>query len=190
MIVLIDTCSLLSLVRYYIPFDNSGILLEFIKRKLTAGEIIVIDRVINECQWVAKGIVLDKLVCLKEKRLHANTESLIAPNHTKFLQMVDNQFCLGAQKNKLESFEYDKRKQEFLKGADIGLILFCLNMKVDSKLFEEEVIIVTEETEGANDNKLFMKIPAICRILGITTITLPQLLARYTEINIEFKSIV
>ena len=36
--------------------------------------------------------------------------------------------------------------------------------------------IVTEETEGSNDFKDFKKIPSLCKILNIETITLPKLL--------------
>lgn len=38
--VVIDTNSLLSLIRYYLPFDKNGILFQFIKKKIEIGEII------------------------------------------------------------------------------------------------------------------------------------------------------
>jgi hypothetical protein len=41
---------------------------------------------------------------------------------------------------------------------------------------------VTEETSSPNDLKLFKKIPAICIILGIPVITLPELLEKYPEV--------
>jgi hypothetical protein len=43
--VIIDTNSLLSLVRYYLPFDKDKILYNFIKNKVQSGEIIIIDKV-------------------------------------------------------------------------------------------------------------------------------------------------
>ncbi len=46
--------------------------------------------------------------------------------------------------------------------------------------------LVTEETESSNDNKLFKKIPAICKELEIETMTLPELIAKYDGINIDF----
>jgi hypothetical protein len=46
---------------------------------------------------------------------------------------------------------------------------------------------VTEESEVSNDNKLFKKIPAICKELDILTMTLPELLDKYDGINIDFK---
>lgn len=49
------------------------------------------------------------------------------------------------------------------------------------------VILVTEETEGGNDNKFFKKIPTICKDLGIETMSLPELLKQYDDIDVEFK---
>lgn len=47
--------------------------------------------------------------------------------------------------------------------------------------------LVTEETESSNDNKLFKKIPAICKELEIETMSLPELLVKYDNINIIFE---
>jgi hypothetical protein len=52
---------------------------------------------------------------------------------------------------------------------------------------EEQVVLVTEETESSNDNKLFKKIPAICNMLEIVTMTLPELIAMYDGIDIDFQ---
>jgi len=61
-------------------------------------------------------------------------------------------------------------------------------LKDDNRLIGvEEVILVTEETESGNDNKLFKKIPAICKELNIPTMTLPELIERYDGIDIDFK---
>lgn len=46
--VVIDTNSLLSLVRYYLPFDKNGVLNDFFKKKIETGEIIIIDLVLQE----------------------------------------------------------------------------------------------------------------------------------------------
>jgi len=43
----IDTNSLLSLVRYYLPFDKKGVLFQFIKSKIETGDIIIIDKVLD-----------------------------------------------------------------------------------------------------------------------------------------------
>ncbi len=52
---------------------------------------------------------------------------------------------------------------------------------------KEAVAIVTEESENGNDNKDFKKIPAICKILDIKVLTLPEILKIYQGIDIEFK---
>lgn len=83
--VVIDTNSLLSLVRYYLPFDKKEILFQFIKRKIEIGEIIIIDKVLQECTYNSKGIVITTLDYLKDKtflkasKAPYKTDSLIAP---------------------------------------------------------------------------------------------------------------
>ena len=62
-------------------------------------------------------------------------------------------------------------------------IILCLNLIKDG----ERVVLVTEETESSNDNKLFKKIPAICKELQIETMTLPELIAKYDDIDIDFQ---
>ncbi len=64
--VLIDTSSLLSLVRYYLPFDKKGILFEVIKSKFISGEIILLDAVYQECKFVSLGAILKKLDYLED----------------------------------------------------------------------------------------------------------------------------
>lgn len=67
--------------------------------------------------------------------------------------------------------------------ADMKQIILCLNLMKN----EEQVVLVTEETESSNDNKLFKKIPAICNMLEIVTMTLPELIAMYDGIDIDFQ---
>jgi len=62
-------------------------------------------------------------------------------------------------------------------------IILCLNLIKEG----ERVVLVTEETESSNDNKLFKKIPAICKELEIETMTLPELIAKYDGIDIDFQ---
>jgi hypothetical protein len=191
--VVIDTNSLLSLVRYYLPFDKNSVLFDFIKAKIEQSEIIIIDKVLEECSYNSKGIVLEKLPYLGDKSFHKSaklpykTDTLIAPSPAKFLRQLDNQFVNTVIRNqrKLTDVEYENQKNHFLEDADMKLIILCLNLKKDS-IFDD-VILVTEETEVSNDNKLFKKIPAICKELDIATMTLPQLLEKYEDINVEFK---
>jgi hypothetical protein len=189
--VVIDTNSLLSLVRYYLPFDKKSVLFEFIKEKINQGEIIIIDKVLEECTYNSKGLVIKTLVYLEDKaflksaKVPYKTESLLAPSPAKFLRQVDNQFVNTFLRNqrKLTDTEFENQKNSFLNDADIRQIILCLNIIKEG----EEVILVTEESEVSNDNKLFKKIPAICKELDILTMTLPELLDKYDGINIDFK---
>ena len=190
MIVVIDTNSLLSLVRYYLPFDKDGTLFNFLKNKISNNDIIIIDKVLNECEYVSKGIVMKSLTYLNDKAfkksygLPYRTDFILAPSPAKFLRQVDNQFVYGVVKNKLSPVEYENRKNVFMNSADMKLILYCLNFQKDN--LDEDIFIVTEETEESNDSKAFKKIPAICKMIGIKTLTLPQLLQKYENIEINF----
>ena len=88
--VVIDTSSLLSLVRYYLPFDKQKVLFELIKFKIASGEVLVIDKIIEECEYTSKGIVLSTLSYLKDKsfnkthKLPLNTEFILPPAPAKF----------------------------------------------------------------------------------------------------------
>lgn len=189
--VVIDTNSLLSLVRYYLPFDKKGVLFKFIKSKIENGDIIIIDKVLEECTYNSKGLVLEKLPYLTEKtflksaKVPYKTDSLLAPSPAKFFRQLDNQFVNSVVRRlrKLTETEFENQKNAFLNDADIKQIILCLNLIKNG----EQVVIVTEETESSNDNKLFKKIPAICKELEIETMTLPELIAKYDGIDIDFQ---
>lgn len=177
--VVIDTSSLLSLVRYYLPFDKNKTLDNFIKSKIESQEILVIDKVHEECVYTSKGIVVKTLPYINNKKNQINTTTLL-PNQ-KFFNQLENQFINGVIKNKLTPVQFENTKNEFMESADAKLLLYCLQYKADN------VAIVSEETESSNDNKLFKKLPSICKILDISIMTLPELLRRYDGIDIEFK---
>ena len=189
--VVIDTNSLLSLVRYYLPFDKQGVLFDFIKSKIENGDIIIIDKVLDECTYNSKGLVLEKLpyltenTFLKSAKVPYKTDSLLAPSPAKFLRQLDNQFVNSVvrRQRKLTETEFENQKNAFLNDADIKQIILCLNLIKNG----EQVVLVTEETESSNDNKLFKKIPAICKELEIETMTLPELIAKYDGIDIDFQ---
>ncbi|MBS1625493.1 MAG: DUF4411 family protein [Bacteroidetes bacterium] len=191
--VVIDTSSLLSLVRYYLPFDSKSVLFNFIKGKIEKEEIIVIDKVLDECQYVSKGVVIQKLDYLKDKgfqksaHLPYKTDGLIAPSTRQFLHKVNNEFVNSSIKRSkgLTDSEFEIQKSQFLESADMKMIITCLT--ISESLEEESIILVTEETASETDNKLFKKIPAICKLLGIKTLSLPELLQFYGEIDVEFR---
>jgi hypothetical protein len=188
--VVIDTSSLLSLVRYYLPFDKNKKLFEFIKDQIRNHNIIIIDEVLQECEYVSGKTITKSLEYLTESKfkktykIPIRTKDLLPPAPKRFYNQVDNNFITKNAK-RLDSAEMEQRKKEFLSSADARMIIFILNQINSYPL--EEIILVTEETEGSNDQKAFKKIPAICRILDITVKTLPELFELFDEINIEIK---
>lgn len=186
--VVIDTNSLLSLVRYYLPFDKKQKLLSFIQNKIAQGEVIIIDKVFDECLVVAQKLIVAYLPFLtnkqfqKEVGLPYKTGLLIAPSPQKFLRMVDNNFVntIIKKSRRLTEVEYERQKEIFLNDADVKMIILCLHLMNEG----EEVMLVTEETEISNDHKLFKKIPAICKELNVSALTLPMFLQKYTELNL------
>ena len=177
--IAIDTSSLISLVRYYLPFDKNGTLDKFIRHKIESKDIVVLDKVYEECKYTSKGIVVTTLKYLTDKKCHVNTTDLLPEK--KFFNQLENQFINGSIKAKLTGEEFEVRKSAFLDSADCKLLLFGLKHQ------GEGIIIVSEETDTGNDNKSFKKIPAICNILSLECITLPLFLKRHPEIDIEFK---
>jgi hypothetical protein len=187
--VVIDTNSLLSLVRYYLPFDKKGVLFQFIKSKIENGDIIIIDKVLEECTYNSKGIVLEKLPYLTDKnflkstKVPRKTESLLVPNTRHFFHQLNTVFVNAPIRRKLTFVEFENQKNSFIESADMKQVILSMNLKNQG----EQVIIVTEETESSNDNKLFKKIPAICKELEIETMTLPELIAQYDGIDIDYR---
>jgi hypothetical protein len=188
--VIIDTSSLLSLVRYYLPFDTNNKLFDFIKQEIENGGIVVIDEVLKECEFTSKQLVVKSLKYLTDKDFKKNykipykTKDILPPSTKKFYNMVDDNFRTPLSRRLTEP-EFEQRKKEFLNSADARMILLALNEKHNNR--EIEIVIVTEESETANDHKAFKKIPAICKILDIEVMTLPELLSKYSDVNIEFK---
>ncbi|EIM77115.1 hypothetical protein A3SI_07459 [Nitritalea halalkaliphila LW7] len=188
---IIDTSSLLSLVRYYLPFDNHGVLFNLIKSKIESGEIVILDAVLQECKFVSKKLVVNKLTYLVDKefqksfQLPVKTEELIPLAPKKFLGMLQNQFISNHfQFRKLNSAEFEVKKKEFMESADAKMIMHCQYMIKDFP--NKDIFIVTEESISENDLKLFKKIPAICQILDIKVLNLPELLSKFTELDLGF----
>ncbi len=171
--VVIDTSSLLAFVRYYLPFDDKHTLFDLIKNKIFNKEIIIIDKVIDECKFISKGIILEKLDYLKNRRIKINSTEILPTK--KFYNQLENQFVYGSAKNRLNEAEYEKMKENFLQSADAKLILYTLNYNKENNMFEDnKMIIVTEESPSENDNKFIKKIPQIGKLLEIKVITLPK----------------
>lgn len=181
--VIIDTSSWIAIVRYYLPFDQNKIISDFFKNKLDTKELVIIDKVFDECSYISQGMVVKELDFINIKKEHCKTDILIPPR--KFYNLLENQFCHQVQKRKLTDVQFENEKENYLKSADARIILQANKYQKEEN---EEVLIVTEETTSNNDSKLFKKIPNISSILNIKCITLPVLIEMYnSEIKIEVK---
>ena len=65
---IIDTSSLVSLVRYYLPFDEEGKLGCFMERKVSEGRFVILDKVVVECKRFGKGQVINAFPFLDKPR--------------------------------------------------------------------------------------------------------------------------
>lgn len=178
MIAILDSSSLLALVRYYLPFDKSKLLYNLFEQKFEAGEIILLDKVYDEIKFISSGIILKELPFLSIKKTHVKTASLI-PNKT-FFNLLENQFC-NQDLRKLKGItdtEFEVEKNHFLQSADANLLLYALSIKKNNP------IVITEETKTSNDNKLFKKIPENCRCAGVNSATLPIFLKDCLNIDL------
>lgn len=181
--VVIDTSSLMALVRYYLPFDKDDSLKNFIKSKIESKEIIVLDKVTLESKRIAKGIISENLEFIEDKKNQLKTD-LLLPSQS-FLRDLENRLCYRAQRNKINETEFENRKKEFLESADAKLILYCLSNTNIDKLNFDSIILVTEETRTDNDDKLFKKLPEICELLNIEHCNLPTLLDKYFGLKLS-----
>lgn len=175
---IIDTSSLLALVRYYVPFDENSNLKEQIKNKIDNDELIIIDKVVEESKRINKGIILKSLHFIENSKKIISTETIL-PDAT-FFNLLKNNFC-NKELIKLKGLndtEFEKEKKDFLNSADAKLILYALKFKADN------ICIVSEETISNNDNKVFKKIPFICKAVEIKCCTLPAFFQDYLKIKI------
>lgn len=176
---IIDTSSLLALVKYYLPFDQNRNLKKLIEEKFNNGDILLIDKVFEESKFVARKIIVSELDFLNDKSKHIKTNNLY-PDNT-FFNLLDNQFCdKDVKKAKdISEVEFELEKKRFLNTADGCLILYSYFRKND------DIILVTEETRSANDNKIFKKLPENCELIGVKHCSLPILIKEYYQLELS-----
>jgi len=179
MSILIDTSSLHSLVRYYLPFDKKEVLAPLFKSKIESSEIVLIDKVYLECKFVGGGVITESLPFLNNKKYHLKTDTILPD--TKFFNRLDNDFTNKLKRASLSPQQFEAQKKQFLQSADAKLILAAYH-----ELKKGSYKILTEESRSSNDNKAFLKIPLICDRLDIDVISLPMLFESY-EISITFR---
>lgn len=180
---IIDTCTWVSLIRYYKPFDKGSIIYDFFKRKIEDKEIVLLKEVSEECKYISKGIVVQELDFIKDDNFITRTSNMLPTK--KIYNLLENQFCNTFRRRNLEDYEIDSLTQSFIKSADAKIIMTAMARKKQGK----EIIVVSEETVSNNDNKLFKKIPAICSILQIKYLKLPEFIKKFDkEISITINN--
>lgn len=178
---IIDTSSLLVFVKYYLPFDTNNQLTSFLKDKIENGEIVVLDKVLEEAKYLQKRIILEKLDFLYQSKKIVNTTELI-PNK-QFFHWLNHDFCNKEilEKKGIDNTAFENAKETYLKkDADPKLILYALRIKSDKLI----PFVITEETGVTNDNKIFKKIPLCCQSAGIECLTLPDFFKQKYNLNL------
>lgn len=178
MAIVIDTCSLVSLAKNYLPLDKNGSLMNFIHEKFETKEWIMLDAIQRESQYTSQGIVMKAMSFLKDSAYVIKTNEMFPHSTRKLDNMLDRNFSIPVLKRELSDEEYIVQKDIFLKSGDGKILVYCLKMKSDANLFSE-LCVLTEESRVSNDGKLFKKLPLICEHLGIKVIALPD----YLEVN-------
>ena len=181
--IVIDTNSIRNFRKYYC-FDkhsqNSSIytkLLEFIKNKIKSGEIIIIDKVakelfseiLTEFEIGKKEIISTDIVLNTVSNL-ANDESNYNPRYSQFFKSPE---------------EIEINKSEFLNGppADLFLVAYSNHLKENG----DNVYLITDETKSEDhNNKLFKKLPNICKPLKIRYGNIGYMLFTLYKDEIEF----
>lgn len=176
----IDTSSLVSLVRYYLPFDKEGKLKAFIEERIEAKELIVLEQVAAECKLQGKGQVI-KVLPFIDKPKNKTAVTNVAINK-KLFNLIDNNFINGSVAGQLPPAEYQIERDKFIKTADFAMVLYTYSVKDKG-----EVVIVTEETGYSNDGKPFKKIPGICDTIGVRALNLPTFLAENSIIDLTIE---
>ena len=177
----IDTSSLLALVRYYLPFDKADSLKKLIKEKINTGEVIILDKVVEEFKYLAQGIVIKSLDFLNQKANQVKSTDLLP--YPKFFNMMESQFSIQVQRRKLNDIQFESKKKDFLESADAKMLLYCLKEKTELNL--DNPFIVSEETSAENDGKVFKKLPALCSLIDVNHHNLPYLFSNYLKINLS-----
>ena len=122
--VIIDTNSLLALVRYYLPFDRQKILFDFVCDEIKNQNITIIDEVLKECKYFSNGLIIERLEYLNQKefkeqfKLPYRTKDLLAPSPKKFHNLLNDNFRTQLSKNTHNEAEFEEEKDKYLKSAD------------------------------------------------------------------------
>lgn len=178
---IVDTSSLLNLVRYYLPFDRNGRLKDIFQAMFESGELIVIDKVQAESRNINSGLIKNTLGFIfspSHARYVVQTPYLLPD--AQFYKQLENDFCNHSivRSKRLTEAEVESEKNRFVDTADAKIILYAI------KIYSQSPIVITEESLKQNDGKVFKKIPSICSILNVPCVTLPVFMKDKCGLNL------
>lgn len=165
---IIDTSSLVAIARYYLSIKDEARLLHFLESKFRSSELVFLSTIHLETSRTQKGIALSSMEFLNDKELQISDADILPPAPKKFSNQLDNNLCIPLLKRKLSAEAYALQKEKFMQTGDAKLVFYALNYP------ERNPVVITEETMYSNDNKLFKKLPTICKFLGIRHMTIAE----------------
>lgn len=171
MAIVVDTCSLVMMVKNYLPLDEECSMIAFIEQSFANRELLLLDVIRDEARRVSKGLVVNKMPFLNDKSIPIKTTDLLPSSPKRFDNMVDNNFCVRLLKNDLTEEEYIQLKSEFMESGDAKIVIYSWLIKQNQAAIFDDYRVMTEETRNQNDGKLFKKLPLLCDCLEVKTIT-------------------
>ncbi len=133
----IDTSSLVSLVRYFLPFDKEGKLKVFLEENIRSGKIIVLEQVADECKHQGKGQVIKAFPFIAKSKYKTSIAGLRVNN--AIYNLIDHNFSNASVKALLPEAQYQLVRNQFIASADFAMMLYAYSIKD-----KENVVIVTE----------------------------------------------
>ena len=94
MAIVVDTCSLVMIAKNYLPLDKDGQLYSFLEEAFSRKDLMLLDVILDESKRTSKGIAVEKMPFLKDKKLVIPIMDLFPLASERFFYMLDNIFCL------------------------------------------------------------------------------------------------
>lgn len=183
----IDTSSLINFFRYYY-FDQNGSgeiskkLTDFIISKIKSDEIIIIDKVDGELERSPEYASLTK-----DKEVRSKVASTDINLVLGYVRTLSAKHYIAANEKYYENdqarIQIERDRYEN-KSADLFLIAECLYIKND--VCEDVTLISDETTNIRGYQKLFPKIPTLCKAEKIPHANLPYLLFEIYKKELKF----
>lgn len=172
-VFVIDTSSLVNFVRFY-GFGGGETfekLLKFFNEKISAGEIIVIDKVSEELKTSSEASSLRVGRPKGTAHLLDSVRALVAKHAIR-------KNYLPKDLSSDEAY-FDKYENEF---ADVFLVAYCL----EARKIGRSAVLVSDESGKSNDGKPVEKIPTICNREKLECINISKLLFDKYEGELKF----